>query len=68
MRPKKAQLENTHIEIKYPPPTPVAPVSSGGPLQPIQKHTVSQLAARKILYISNIYLYTPGFKLDQKVL
>lgn len=51
MRPKKAQMENTHIEIKYPPPTPVAPVSSSGPLQPIQKSTtITQPAARKLIY------------------
>lgn len=47
MRPKKAQLENTHLEIKYPPPTPVAPVSSGGPLQPIQKTAINQPAAAR---------------------
>ncbi|XP_054719468.1 kinesin-like protein KIF2A isoform X2 [Uloborus diversus] len=44
LRPKKAQLENTQMEIKCPPPpTPVvAPIvsSGGGPLQPIQKGVV----------------------------
>ncbi|KAG8183932.1 hypothetical protein JTE90_006859 [Oedothorax gibbosus] len=49
---KKPQMENTHLEIRCPPPaTPAAPVTAGGPLQPIQKQlnaqqqNASQLAA-----------------------
>lgn len=49
---KPVQLENTHLEIRCPPPaTPAAPVTASGPLQPIQKQlnaqqqNASQLAA-----------------------
>ncbi|GBO08649.1 Kinesin-like protein KIF2A, partial [Araneus ventricosus] len=50
---KNAQSENTHLEIKYPPPPTSAnpPVNSGGPLQPIQKtanaNTAQQTAAAR---------------------
>ncbi|XP_055942068.1 kinesin-like protein KIF2A isoform X2 [Argiope bruennichi] len=50
---KNVQSENTHLEIKYPPPPTSAnpTVNSGGPLQPIQKtanaNTTQQQAASR---------------------
>ncbi|GFX16064.1 kinesin-like protein KIF2A [Trichonephila clavipes] len=46
---KVAQLENTHLEIKYPPPPNTAnpPVNSGGPLQPIQKTVAAPTASQQ---------------------
>ncbi|GFS80117.1 kinesin-like protein KIF2A [Nephila pilipes] len=46
---KVTQLENTHLEIKYPPPPNTAnpPVNSGGPLQPIQKTVAVPTASQQ---------------------
>lgn len=57
MRPKKAQMENTHIEIKYSPATPVVPVSSSGPLQPIQKTATAPAPANAPQLARKLYIY-----------